>query len=57
MNSWLMVSIKTPRTVDLPQANSLSGNEQVTFKKRAKQQVKHIQQLSALVANNDILLN
>lgn len=48
---------KNPRTVDLPQANSLSGNEQVTFKKRAKQQVKHIQQLSTLVANNDILLN
>ncbi|MGF1828805.1 peptidoglycan DD-metalloendopeptidase family protein [Photobacterium angustum] len=48
---------KNPRTVDLPQANSLSGNEQVTFKKQAKQQLEHIQQLSTLVANNDILLN
>ncbi|PSV26040.1 peptidase M23 [Photobacterium sp. GB-27] len=48
---------KNPRTVDLPQANSLSGNEQVTFKKQAKQQLDHIQQLGKLVVNNDILLN
>ncbi|WP_318429043.1 peptidoglycan DD-metalloendopeptidase family protein [Photobacterium leiognathi] len=48
---------KNPRTVDLPQANSLSGKEQTAFKQRSRQQLAHINQLSQLVPNNNILLN
>jgi murein DD-endopeptidase MepM/ murein hydrolase activator NlpD len=48
---------KNPRTVDLPQANSLSGEKKTAFKQLAQQQLKHIQQLSTLIVTNNMLLN
>lgn len=47
---------KNPRTVDLPQAHSLSGVTQTVFKQQANSKLGQVKNYSHLLAKNDILL-
>lgn len=47
---------QNPRTVDLPQAHSLSGSAQTVFKQQAQQQLGQVKSYSHLLAQNAILL-
>lgn len=47
---------QNPRTVDLPQAHSLSGSAQTVFKQQASKQLKQVNNYSHLLAKNAILL-
>lgn len=47
---------QNPRTVDLPQAHSLSGSAQTVFKQQANKQLNQVKSYSHLLAKNDILL-
>ena len=47
---------QNPRTVDLPQAHSLSGSAQTVFKQQANKQLDQVKSYSHLLAKNDILL-
>lgn len=48
---------KNPRTVKLPQAQSLSGKEKATFKKMAKERLDQLQQFTQFLADNSPLLS
>ena len=47
---------QNPRTVDLPQAHSLSGSTQTVFKQQAGDKLEQVKSYSHLLANNGILL-
>lgn len=48
---------KNPRTVKLPQANSLKGNDKTQFKKHASERLSQLSQFSQLIADNSPLLS
>lgn len=47
---------KNPRTVDLPQARSLSGKEKTRFKAHARERMAQLNQFSQFIADNSPLL-
>ncbi|MGF1685532.1 peptidoglycan DD-metalloendopeptidase family protein [Photobacterium japonica] len=48
---------QNPRTVKLPQAQSLSGKEKAAFKRMAKDRLSQLQQFTQFLADNSPLLN
>ncbi|MCW8330120.1 peptidoglycan DD-metalloendopeptidase family protein [Photobacterium sp. SDRW27] len=48
---------KNPRTVKLPQADSLKGKEKTNFKKFASERLSQLSQFSQLIADNSPLVN